>query len=254
MKSRSVFAMMSALAVATVLFVSQVSEAQIGFHVGSGGHGGGTRWGVSVGQPYGWGYGYGGYGSNGGFYGANFGYPYGYGYPYGGYSYGYPYGYGSYGYASPYYVDSGYYQPSYSYMPTTNYQQSFYPPTYSDGQTNNGQMNQQTPNSASIEVIVPPQAQLWFDGTQTQQTGPVRMFTTPALPEGRASSYQVKATWTDQTGAPVTRSRTVHVAPNQHTVVNFMNATGDTNNTNTNNPNINPNDNKFNPSGGTISK
>jgi len=254
----SAFCKPALFALAVILFAVQTSEAQIGAFVGGGGGnrgGGGTRWGVSIGTPFNGGYGYGspygGFGSpyyGGGYYGAGYGYasPY-----YGGSYYSSPYIYSS-GYASPYYggsyysspytYSSGYnYLPSYTYgytpsysgvasydynnaymMPSTSYQSGYYSPDSS------GANNQQMANAASIEVMVPANASLWFDGNATKQTGPDRLFTTPALPEGKASSYELKASWKDANGNDVTRTRTIHVAPNQHTFVNFMDGAGST--------------------------
>jgi uncharacterized protein (TIGR03000 family) len=236
-KSVSLIAKPTALAIALMLVAVQTSEAQIGAFIGGGGGGhrggGGTRWGVSIGTPFYGGYGYGG----GGYYGSPFGYG-GYGYPsygYGNYpSYGYSYSpyVGSYAYSPSYYSSTPYYYSSPMYygtstaysMPYTTNQSSFY---YSPGSTSNGyDQGYQGDNTASIEVMVPAGAQLWIDGNQTQQSGPVRWFTTPPLSsEGKTSSYEVKATWKGQDGTDITRTRTVYVAPNQRSFVNFMDAT-----------------------------
>jgi uncharacterized protein (TIGR03000 family) len=199
------FLRIALLAAIGVLTIASTSQAQVGVQFG-GRTGNDGRWGVSIGQPY-----YGGYG---GYYG---GYPYGYGY--GGYT----------GYAYPMY--SGYY-PSYSYGPY--YNSGYIGPMYYPSQTYTSpgyQSNYYSPesytgmqddNSATLEVHVPARAELTFDGQKTQQSGPVRIFTTPVLTDGKTYSYEVRATWSDNNGKQVTRSRTVHVAPRQHSVVNFM--------------------------------
>jgi len=206
LRSASVFAKI-AIAAAIGMFVAvETCQAQIRAHVGGGGgRNGGTRWGVSIGSPY-----YGGYGYA----------PYGYGYsPYASSS---PYIYNTspyvYNTMPMYYGDAG---PG--YMPATSSYQSFYP-------QNSGAY--QSDNSASIQVIVPPNAQLWFDGTKTQQSGSTRFFTTPPLTNSQGASYEVRATWTDQSGNTVNRTRRVQVTPNQQAVVNFMQPDQQDNNSN----------------------
>jgi uncharacterized protein (TIGR03000 family) len=182
------------LATVGLLAATETCQAQVG--VWYGGRGG--RVGVSVGQPYygnywgdGWGRGY-----YGGYYPA-----YGYG---GFYS---PY---AYGYSMPYYYDAN---PTFW---SNNSYQSFYPPDGSQGF--------RTSNTATIEVMVPGDAQLWFDDNKTQQTGPMRIFETPPLTEGKSGTYEIRATWTDPSGQSVTKTRTVQIAPNQHSKVNFLEA------------------------------
>jgi uncharacterized protein (TIGR03000 family) len=209
-------AKVAALAAAILLGTAATSEAQHhgggshggGWH-GGGGHHGGVNWGVSIGTPYfGAYYGspyWGGYGR--GYYGG-YGYYPSYGYAYEPYYYGY--GYSPYYYtASPYYnyYDSpvGYVQPGTSY-------QSFYPPDYTTQQN----------NSANILVIVPPNAEIWFDGKKTSQTGQERMFVTPELTPGKSFSYEVRATWMDSKGNAVTQTRTVMVEAGKRSTVNFL--------------------------------
>jgi uncharacterized protein (TIGR03000 family) len=218
------FCKTAVVALAAMLFLVQSSEAQVGVFVGGGGNHGGTQWGVSLGTPF-----YGGYASPN--YGGYYGSAYRYGsYPYYGTSYYSPYVYNgfnsvpySYTYGStPYYSGVTSYDYNNAYLMPSNAYQSFYYTPDSNGTTN------QVANSATIQIIVPANASVWFDGSATQQTGPVRLFTTPALPEGKASSYEVKASWKDANSVDVTRTRTIQVAPNQHTAVNFMDATDTT--------------------------
>jgi len=237
LRSVSVFSKIAIAAAIGMFLAVETCQAQVRAFVGGGGGrghgGGGTRWGVSIGSPH-----YGGYG--------------GYGYGYGGLGYApYGYGYSPYAYSSPYIYDSSPYvyntapmyygDASMGYMPANTSYQSFYP-------QNSGA--NQSDNSASIQVIVPPNAQLWFDGTKTQQTGSTRFFTTPPLTNTQNATYEVRATWTDQSGNTVNRTRRVQVTPNQQAVVNFMqpdqqdnnfnnSANPNTNNLNTTNPNSN---------------
>jgi uncharacterized protein (TIGR03000 family) len=63
-----------------------------------------------------------------------------------------------------------------------------------------------TDGTALIEIKVPADAQIWFDGTRTAQTGAVRYYVTPRLGAGRTWTYEVRARW-QQDGQPVTRTR-----------------------------------------------
>jgi uncharacterized protein (TIGR03000 family) len=42
---------------------------------------------------------------------------------------------------------------------------------------------------------VPADAKIWFDESQTTQTGPSRSFESPPLPEGRDYAYEVRIQW-----------------------------------------------------------
>jgi uncharacterized protein (TIGR03000 family) len=75
-------------------------------------------------------------------------------------------------------------------------------------------------NTATVQVEVPADATLWFDGVQTKQTGAMRTFTTPELESGRSYHYDVKARW-EQNGKPVERTRRVEVYPGARATVDF---------------------------------
>jgi uncharacterized protein (TIGR03000 family) len=159
------------------------------------------------------GYGYGWYGGY---------WPY-YGYTtWGGYYPGYSYYYPTYGYAYPYYSYSSSYNPYYAYsayypdytyynptyyvpqtvaaLPTTSAYQRFYPPDTA----------LTSPNEAVIRVYTAPDAQLWFDGTLTAQTGSLRTFETPDLQPGKEFKYDIKVRWVEN-GILIERKRTVTV-------------------------------------------
>jgi len=202
---RSLLLAKAAVVAATVMLAAPApADAQFGFYSGGGGKGG-NRWGISIGQPnY-----YGGNNYGGNRYGSPY---YNQGYGYQGYpGYYRPYGYNSYGY-SPYNQGSYYYsQPAPVYItPVTN--QSYYPP------------ETVTPAPAAapatVEVRVPADAELWFDGTKTSQTGSQRIFATPPLPPGQAFTYEVRATWMSG-GAPMSQIRKVQVQAGQTSVVTF---------------------------------
>jgi uncharacterized protein (TIGR03000 family) len=214
----------ASLATAALLVFAGDSPAQHG----GGGHGGG--FGGGHGGFVGHGGGFGGFRGGGRGFGRD-GFGYG-GWGYGGLGLGYGLYDGGYGY-----YDGGYYAPAYSTGPYYNsydyapYTQdyapyystgitpqsgylSYYPPETGYGQPNN--------NTASVEVKVPANAELWFDGQKTNQSGSDRHFVTPALCPGKTFNYEVRATWTDAQGQQVTRTRDVQVQANQSTIVNFM--------------------------------
>lgn len=225
MSQRRTLLALCAVALCAVLLLPDVSSAQFfgrggrGFGAGIGNYGG-----------YGWGGNYGGWGNYGGYGLGNYG-GYGWGQPYYG---GMGYGWSSPGYfSSPsyggnyggMYVSPGYYsnpQP-YNYsspIVSGNYggmaisSQSAYPPSGQQGMM----MDQ---NRAFIDVHVPPNAQVMFDNSPTQQQGPERRFMTPPLEPNSHYTYNVTAKWTDQNGQEKRESRTVRLTPGQTTHVNF---------------------------------
>jgi uncharacterized protein (TIGR03000 family) len=134
-----------------------------------------------------------------------FGY-YGYGY-YPSYIYPYP----NYYYSLPsyYYTSPSYY---YGYSPP-----SAYVPDYSST------LVTPTPaaSSVSIDVRLPvADAEVWFEGDKTKQTGTLRSFVSPALKPGAPYTYHVKARW-QVDGTPFEQSRTVVVQAGQAVTVDF---------------------------------
>jgi len=176
--------------------------------------------GYGLGLGYGWGLGYGlGYGR------------YGLGYPYYGYSLGYPYyGYGLYGsYGLPYLgYNAGWYgaypYSYYSYGANPYYgSSSAYPRTPEEYGTAAAQAQAPPPpkdDMAHLLVIVPENAELWFNGTKTTQTGPQREFVSPELTPGKNYSYEIKARW-NENGKTVEQTRTVPVQANDWKTVDF---------------------------------
>lgn len=73
---------------------------------------------------------------------------------------------------------------------------------------------------AQVEVRVPTDATVWFDGELTTLTGPVRCFWTPPLPLGKVYTYQVKARWMLD-GAPFEQVKPVKVWPAETSYVRF---------------------------------
>ncbi len=235
----------AAVATLALLLVSAdtVSAQRFGRWGGGVGNGfyGGYGTGLGTGYYGGYGTGLGNWGYNGyGWGGAGF-YPntnYGYGLYPGNYSGGFvpSYGYGR-SYFAPGYVSSGTMLPG-------NTTSMYYQPgaQYGAAATN--------PNAATIDVHVPADAQVWFDGDPTNQRGSDRVFTSPSLDPGKAYHYEVKARWTEN-GRPVERTKRVEVRAGQRTTVDFnqdqgvdrnrdLNADQDLNRNRTTNPNRRP--------------
>jgi uncharacterized protein (TIGR03000 family) len=74
--------------------------------------------------------------------------------------------------------------------------------------------------AALLDVRVPANAELWFDGYKSKQTGPQREFRTPPLTTGKKYTYTVRAKWVAD-GKPVEERREVSFTPGQHVKVAF---------------------------------
>ncbi len=77
------------------------------------------------------------------------------------------------------------------------------------------------PATAEIDVHLPPDATLWFDGKRTGQRGEYREFVSPPLKPGERYYYVVRARWTED-GRPVERTRKVHVRAGEQVWVDFQ--------------------------------
>jgi uncharacterized protein (TIGR03000 family) len=64
--------------------------------------------------------------------------------------------------------------------------------------------------AAKINVVVRPDAEIWFDDSKMRQTGIMRNFESPALAPGFEYTYRLKATWMEN-GKAVTRTRNITV-------------------------------------------
>jgi uncharacterized protein (TIGR03000 family) len=142
-----------------------------------------------------------------------------------------PWGWGN-GWYDPWYNDS------YAYGGYPGYS-SFYsgPTTYNDDDTPQGQPpdnenftddsrpRREAPtvneNAALIAVRVPPNAELWFEGKKTTQTGPVREFQTPSLALGQEYTYNVRARWKEG-DRDVEQTRKVTLRAGDRLGINFM--------------------------------
>jgi uncharacterized protein (TIGR03000 family) len=74
--------------------------------------------------------------------------------------------------------------------------------------------------SAVIQVRVPADAELWFNGAKTEQTGTLRTFESPPLEVGTRYAYDVKARWTEG-GKAVEKTFHVPLTAGTRTAVNF---------------------------------
>jgi uncharacterized protein (TIGR03000 family) len=61
---------------------------------------------------------------------------------------------------------------------------------------------------AKIMVTVPADAEVYFDGTETAETGSERVFTTPPLDPGTEYTYSIRPVWTKEC-KPVEQTRKV---------------------------------------------
>lgn len=196
------------LATAILLFTAGSSLAD---KKGSGSHSG-----HSGGHSSGYHGGYHGGGS--GFYfapGYGFGYYRGY-YP--GYPYYYPYqpyryySYPYYPYRSRYYYYD--YGPEYSYNVYRVPRARYTPAPAAES----------IPEDAVLfDLRVPAEAEVWFEGQKTSQTGASRQFVTPALERGYAYTYEIRARWTEN-GKPVERTRKIKVHAGDRLGMNLTSA------------------------------
>ncbi len=73
---------------------------------------------------------------------------------------------------------------------------------------------------ATVQVEVPANATVWFNGAQMKQGGTMRTFETPAVENGYTYYYDVKARW-EENGKPVERTQRIAVYPGGRVTVAF---------------------------------
>jgi uncharacterized protein (TIGR03000 family) len=71
-----------------------------------------------------------------------------------------------------------------------------------------------------IQVRVPADARIWFDGEPTTQRGEVRTFESPALDPAKRYAYEIRATW-QEGGRAVERTRQLRVRAGDRINVNL---------------------------------
>jgi uncharacterized protein (TIGR03000 family) len=75
--------------------------------------------------------------------------------------------------------------------------------------------------TADITIIVPANAEIFFNGQRTTQKGTQRVYVTPPLAVGKKSSYNVRARW-QEGGKVVEQTRKVEVTGGARVEVNFL--------------------------------
>jgi uncharacterized protein (TIGR03000 family) len=81
-----------------------------------------------------------------------------------------------------------------------------------------------TPDTrAQIDLKVPREAEVWFDGAKTTQTGSLRRFVTPPLTPGGKYGYEVRVAWKDGTRT-VTETRRLDLAAGDRVTAAFPTA------------------------------
>jgi uncharacterized protein (TIGR03000 family) len=226
-----------------------------GYHAGYGGAYHGGYGGAYHGGAYyhGGGYYHGYYGPHG-FYGPYHGYgfyrPYGYGfyrpyYGFGGIGFGYGYGYGLPYYGSGYGLGFGFgpgfgglgmygsYFPTYTAGPAVALPSVAVPGDAVPGGAAPGALppgavpptpdgSQPPPdNAVHLQLVVPENAQVFFDGSQVVQTGTIREFVSPPLPAGKTFTYKVSVRYRDAAGKPVDDTRDIQVRANDWFRIDF---------------------------------
>jgi uncharacterized protein (TIGR03000 family) len=224
--SRRTLIGLGSLIVGGVLALAAIPEVAAahggGFH-GGGFHGGGFHGGYG-----GFHRGFAGFNRGFGRYGGFYGYPglflggLGLGYGLGGLGWYYPYSYGG---NYPYYDNAGYgftypnYY-SYAYPSYSRYYSGYYSPSEYTVQVE----TPQTPapnNEAHLQLIVPDNAEVWFDGEKTSQTGTVREYVSPPLATGKTFTYDVRVRYAGANGHVVDETRPIRVQANSWWSVDF---------------------------------
>jgi uncharacterized protein (TIGR03000 family) len=102
---------------------------------------------------------------------------------------------------------------------------AFFPPTFTGDSPAAAPAPPPTDTSlagrrAVVQVEVPADATVWFNGAQTKQGGALRTFETPPLESGYTYTYDVKARW-EQNGKAVEQTRRIEVYPDGRITVAF---------------------------------
>jgi uncharacterized protein (TIGR03000 family) len=80
-------------------------------------------------------------------------------------------------------------------------------------------------SAATVTLLVPAGAEVFFDGYRTIQKGTERVYTSPPLQAGREFTYEIQARW-DEGGKPVERTRRVPVTAGANVRVSFLQPDG----------------------------
>jgi len=162
---------------------------------------------------YGPGLGFGGLGLFGMGYGLGYGLG---GYGLGGYGLG-GYGLGGYGMYSPYYGGTTAVPPAGVMAPPAA--------GAAGGVVAPGQAQQQTQpppdNAAHLQLVVPQNAEVLFNGDATTQTGPIREFVSPPLTPNKSFDYTITVRYLDSNGKSIADRRVIHVRANDWFRIDF---------------------------------
>ena len=78
-----------------------------------------------------------------------------------------------------------------------------------------------TDDTVHVRVMVPANAEVWFDDNPTQQRGSIREFLTPPLTPGLQSTYEIRARWREG-NHDMTQTRKVSIQAGQTVTVDFI--------------------------------
>ena len=133
------------------------------------------------------------------------------------YSATYPSSFGSYspGYYATYQTSipqpGGYYgsaSPANYYWNSTT--EGYYGATGTEGYYGTSTAESPRNRSVRVNLRVPSDAKIWFDGSQTNQIGTTRSFQSPPVAVGREYVYQIRLQW-KQDGKDLTQTRQINV-------------------------------------------
>jgi uncharacterized protein (TIGR03000 family) len=124
------------------------------------------------------------------------------------------YGYSPYDYAASFGFFSPYYGGLSSYPLVAAY--GAYSPSVADSQSQQPSPDERPPadNAAHLQLTVPENAAVLFDGTETTQTGSVRDFATGALTPGSRYSYKITVRYTNAEGKVMEDARDIRFQAN----------------------------------------
>jgi uncharacterized protein (TIGR03000 family) len=76
-------------------------------------------------------------------------------------------------------------------------------------------------NAVHLRLFVPEDAEVYFDGAKTTQTGKVREFVSPTLSPGSRYTYRISVRYTGPDGKQVNDARDIFVRPNDWFSIDF---------------------------------
>ncbi|HWG45177.1 MAG TPA: hypothetical protein VN688_20605 [Gemmataceae bacterium] len=78
-----------------------------------------------------------------------------------------------------------------------------------------------TDNAAHLQIVVPKNAEVIFDGRKDEQTGPIRKFVVPSLTPGKGVTHKIEVRYTDARGKPIDDKRSIRLYANDQLRINF---------------------------------